>query len=96
MITHIVFFKLSDPSPTNVFSTREMLLSMQGKIPQLRYLEVGIDIVKSARSYDLALVTRFDCFDDLQSYQDHPYHAQTVVPYIKQTASSSVTVDYET
>jgi hypothetical protein len=96
MITHIVFFKLTDPSPTNLCAAREMLLSMQGKIPQLRFLEVGVDLIHSDRSYDLALVTRFDSLVDLRSYQEHPFHAQTVVPYIKQITSSSVTVDFET
>ncbi|MDD2320573.1 MAG: Dabb family protein [Geobacteraceae bacterium] len=95
MITHIVFFRLSDPSPVNLRATQDMLCSMQGKIPQLRHLEVGTDLVKSDRSYDLALVTRFDSLDDLQSYQEHPYHADTVVPFIKQIASATATVDYE-
>jgi len=95
MITHIVFFKFSDPSPANVQSTQEMLLSMHGKIPQLQHLEVGIDLVRSDRSYDLALVTRFASLADLNAYQVHPYHAETVVPFVKRVATSSVVVDYE-
>ena len=95
MITHIVFFKLKDPSQDTVRKVQEMLLSMQGKIPPLLHLEVGVDIIGSDRSYDLALVTRFASLADLKEYQDHPYHAETVVPFIKKAATSSVTVDYE-
>ncbi|MRR52935.1 MAG: Dabb family protein [Deltaproteobacteria bacterium] len=95
MITHIVFFKLVESSPEIVQAVQEMLLSMQGKIPQLLHLEVGVDLVKSDRSYDLALVTRFASLGDLQTYQLHPYHAETVVPFVKKIAKSSVTVDYE-
>jgi hypothetical protein len=95
MITHIVFFKLTEPSPSNMSAVREILSSMQGAIPQLRQLEVGVDLIRSERSYDLALVTRFDSIEDLQDYQVHPYHAETVVPFIKQLAKSTVTVDYE-
>lgn len=95
MITHIVFFKLTEPSQANLSAVREILSSMQGTIPQLRQLEVGVDLVRSERSYDLALVTRFDSIEDLQDYQVHPYHAETVVPFIKQLAKSTVTVDYE-
>jgi len=95
MITHIVLFKLTEPSDSNVSAVREILLSMQGTIPQLRQLEVGVDLIRSERSYDLALVTRFDSIEDLQHYQVHPYHAETVVPFIKQLAKSTVTVDYE-
>ncbi len=95
MITHIVFFKLTNHSQANSQAVQEMLLSMQGKIPQLQHLEVGIDLVRSDRSYDLALVTRFASLTDLNAYQVHPYHAETVVPFIRKVAISSVTVDYE-
>jgi len=95
MITHIVFFKLFDQSPENVAGAKEKLLSMAGKIPQLRHLEVGTDIVRSERSYDLALVTKFDSLEDLQAYQVHPYHAGEVVPYVRSAASSILAVDYE-
>jgi hypothetical protein len=95
MITHIVFFKLFDQSPENVAEAKEKLLSMAGKIPQLRNLEVGVDIVRSERSYDLALVTKFDSLEDLQAYQVHPYHAGEVVPYLRSAASSILAVDYE-
>lgn len=95
MITHIVFFKLVDPSQEQVRAVQKMLLSMHGKIPQLLHLEVGIDLVRSERSYDLVLVTRFASLGDLNAYQVHPYHAETVVPFIKKAALSSATVDYE-
>ena len=95
MITHIVFFKLATPGAEGAATIREKLLSMSGKIPQLRHLEVGTDIIHSERSYDVALVTRFDTFDDLQSYQVHPYHAGEVIPLMKSLCSSIVAVDYE-
>jgi hypothetical protein len=68
---------------------------MQGKIDQLRHLEAGIDVVRSERSYDIALVTKFDSLQDLQDYQVHPYHAGEVVPHMKSACSSIVAVDYE-
>ena len=95
MITHIVFFKLSEPTPEKIAGTREKLLSMRGKIPELRHLEVGIDVIRSERSYDLALVTRFDSLADLQAYQVHPWHAGEVLPHMKSVCSSIVAVDYE-
>ena len=95
MVTHIVFFKLQDPSAANIAATREKLLSMNGKIDLLRHLEVGVDVIRSERSYDIALVTKFDSLDDLQSYQVHPYHAGEVVPHMKSVCSASAAVDYE-
>lgn len=95
MITHIVFFKLTNPANETAAIVRDKLLSMEGKIPQLRHLEAGIDVIRSERSYDVALVTRFDTLDDLQAYQVHSYHAGEVVPLMKSVCSSVVAVDYE-
>lgn len=94
MITHIVLFKLADPTAENLAATRNKLLSMNGKIDLLRYLEVGVDLVRSERSYDIALTTRFDSLEELQAYQIHPYHAGEVVPHMKAVCSSVVAVDY--
>ncbi len=67
---------------------------MSGKIPQLRHLEVGVDVLRSERSYDLALVTKFDSLEDLQAYQAHPVHVD-VTKYIASVIESAVAVDYE-
>jgi hypothetical protein len=95
MITHVVLFKLEVPSGENLAATHAILLSMAGEIPLLRQLEAGIDVIRSERSYDIALVTKFDSLDDLQAYQIHPYHAGVVVPHMKSVCSSIVAVDYE-
>ena len=68
---------------------------MDGKIDLLRHLEVGVDVIRSERSYDIALTTRFDSLEDLQAYQVHPYHAGDVVSHMKSVCSSIVAVDYE-
>jgi hypothetical protein len=95
MITHIVLFKLADPTAENITATRNKLLSMDGKINLLRYIEVGTDVIRSERSYDISLTTRFDSLDDLKTYQIHPYHAGDVIPHMKSVCSSIVAVDYE-
>jgi len=94
MITHIVFFKLKDRSPENIQRTHDVLAAMEGKIPQLRSLEVGIDVVRSERSFDLALTARFESLEDLKLYNDHPVH-QEVLQYIATVKDVSLAVDYE-
>ncbi len=94
MITHIVLFKLSEASAENIEATKNKLLSMDGKIALLRHLEVGVDVIRSERSFDIALTTKFDSLADLQAYQVHPYHAEEVGPYMKAVCSSIVAVDY--
>ena len=95
MITHVVLFKLKDASPANVERTVEVLLSMKGKIPGLKSLEVGADLVRSERSYDLALLSRFGSLQELDAYQKHPVH-QEVLKFIASVKESSFSVDYET
>lgn len=95
MIVHIVLFKVSDSTQESAQAVKEMLLSMEGKIPMLRHLEVGTDVIRSERSYDVALYTKFDSLTDLQAYQVHPYHAGTVIPFMKANCSSIVAADYE-
>ncbi len=95
MITHIVFFKLKDAAPANIEAAKAKLLSMNGKIDLLRHLEVGVDVIRSERSYDLALVTRFDSLAALQAYQVHPYHDGEILPYMRSVCASVVAVDYE-
>lgn len=94
MFTHIVFFKLKDRSQRSVGKARDVLLGMKGRIPQLRHLEVGSDLLHSERSYDIALVTKFDSLAALEAYQKHPLHVE-VAKYMTSVRESSVTVDYE-
>lgn len=94
MITHIVFFKLKDRSAESVQRTAQVLRDMEGKIEQLRHLEVGVDILHTERSYDIALVTKFDSLADLDAYQVHPVH-QKVIEHMSQVRESAVAVDYE-
>ena len=94
MITHVVLFKLKDASQKSVEKARDVLLGMRGKIPLLRHLEVGMDVLHSERSYDLALITRFDTMEDLKAYQVHPVHLE-VAKYINSVKEASIAVDYE-
>jgi len=95
MVTHIVLFKLKDTSNASIRAAQEKLLGMEGRVEMLRHLEVGLDAVHSARSYDIALVTRFDSLADLQAYQVHPYHGGDVAPYMREVSEAVAVVDYE-
>ena len=92
MVTHIVFFKFKDRE--NIAKAREMLLNLKGKIPQLLHLEVGVDVLHTERSYDLALVSKFNSLEDLQAYQIHPLHVE-VAEYLATVREAVSAVDYE-
>jgi hypothetical protein len=94
MITHIVLFKLKNQTEDNRQKAKEVLLGMTGKISQLKYIEVGTDVMHSERSYDIALITKFDSLEDLAAYQIHPEHVK-VGAYFATVRESALVVDYE-
>lgn len=94
MIKHIVFFKLKDRSSESIERTAAVLRNMEGRIPQLVSIEVGLDVIHSERSFDIALVTVVASLADLQAYQVHPEH-QEVIRHMNEVKDVSVSVDYE-
>lgn len=94
MITHIVLFKLKEKNKENMEKAKDVLMSMKGKIAELQHNEVGTDVVRSERSFDIALVTKFNNLEDLNSYQINPIHVE-VSQYMISIREVSVTVDYE-
>ncbi|MDP4097772.1 Dabb family protein [Paenibacillus sp. P96] len=94
MIKHIVFFKLKDRSPESVAHTASVLRSMNGKIKEVLSLEVGIDMIRSERSFDISLTAVLENLEDLQAYQVHPVH-QEIVQHINEVKDVSFAVDYE-
>lgn len=95
MIKHIVLFKLADNSPENCEKTREILLSMDGKVDLLRGITVGVDKLHSARSYDIALEVILDDMDALEAYQNDPYHCGVVKEHMHKVAEKSVAIDFD-
>lgn len=95
MITHIALYKLVHANKETVEEARQVLASEAGKIPYCRAFEVGVNLLDSYRSYDLAVQAKFDSIEDLQAYQSHPAHVE-VVKYLQGVRQSVITVDYET
>lgn len=94
MLTHIVLFKFKDKSPETLNRAKDMLMGLKGVVPELRYIEVGIDILHSERSSDLSLITRFDSMEDMKKYQVHPEHVK-VLDFLATVRESAVAADYE-
>lgn len=94
MIKHIVCFKLKDNSPEECQKAKEVLLSMDEKVPELRGITVGIDFLHSERSYDLILEVLLDDEAALDSYQNDPYHCSVVKTHMHAVRESSVAIDY--
>jgi hypothetical protein len=93
-LTHVVLFKLKDRTPESVSHTAELLRSMAGNVPTLRGIEVGTNVIESARAHDIALITRFDDLAGMKAYQAHPFH-QEILKHMHEVAETAVAVDFE-
>jgi hypothetical protein len=94
MITHVVLFRLKDRSPENIEDAQSRLRGLAGKVPSLRHLEVGRNVIHSERSYDLALIARFNDLEGLEAYQVHPEHVP-IASHMRTISESIVAVDFE-
>lgn len=94
MVRHIVLFKLKDNSQQMIDQTKQVLLSMVGKVPQIRDIEVGCDFLHSERSYDIGLIVTLDDAKALDDYQADPYHCEVVKKHMHAVRESSIAIDY--
>ena len=92
MIKHIVCFKLK--AGESAEKAAEILRSMNGKVPEIIDMEVGVDFLKSERSYDVILQVLLKDEKALDSYQNDSYHCSVVKAYMHNARESSVAVDY--
>jgi len=92
MIRHIVMWKLRDRADAAML--KERLEALNGRIPGLIQVQVGIDFLQSPQSADLVLVADLESRQALDVYQQHPEH-QAVVPLVKAAAVSRTVADYE-
>ncbi|HIT81673.1 MAG TPA: Dabb family protein [Candidatus Caccoplasma merdavium] len=97
MIKHIVLFKLKndiEPSQKEVLKQdfKRALEALSGKIDCLRSIEVGLND-NPEESFDIALTTTFDTFDDLRHYANHPAHLAAAA-IIKEAKEARACVDY--
>ncbi len=95
MLKHILLVKFKPGTPRE--EIERIIAGLRGlpeRIPEIRAYEVGEDILHLARSFDLAVVGRYDDVAALKRYQEHPEH----VPFanaLRANADQMVSVDFE-
>lgn len=100
MIKHIVMWKLRDfaggaSKAENAKLLRQKLQDLQAAIPEMKKVEVGININESAAAWDVVLYSEFDGRADLRAYQEHPLHQDLVQNFLQQVRTEKAVVDYE-
>lgn len=99
MVKHIVMWRLKtsahgNDKATNARLIKQRLEALNGKIPGLLRLEVGIDFVAAEDSADVVLYSEFETREALASYLSHPDH-KAVAPFVGAARSERRVVDYE-
>ena len=87
-------WKFKEDQHENMLIFKERLLALKGQIPEIRDMEVGININPSERSFDAVLVSTFDSMEALKSYSVNPLHV-AVSDFCKTIRTQSASVDYE-
>jgi hypothetical protein len=96
MIKHVVFFKFKPgASPEERERAVDELRALPEKIDVIREFEVGLDVLRSPRSWDAALVAGFDDLAALEQYQRHDDHLPVVLR-LQSLCDAIGSVDYET
>lgn len=96
MIKHVVTFKFKGTPEEKKEVARkfaEALVQLPDDIPQLKSIEVGININPS-ESWDLVLTATAESLEDVAIYSAHPAH-QAAVDIIAPYKEERACVDYE-
>ena len=75
MLRHFVFIKYKPgTSDAHIDEFLRMTRALPESIPTMRDLEVGRDVLHTARSWDVMLAMSFTSLEELREYQIHPAH----------------------
>jgi hypothetical protein len=91
VLTHVVLMKFTDPADAP--EAKRLLDGLPAEVPEIRALTVGLDVVRSAVSYDLCMITEHESVEDLAGYQAHPAHLE-VAGWLRPRLAARAAVDY--
>ena len=95
MIKHTVMWKFKDGEEENMKKFLEGLNSLKKIIPEIKYMETGINM-NPKNNYDAILISEFETMEDLEKYnsnvkQDYEdfQHVQVVWKKLKKTITEN-------
>jgi hypothetical protein len=96
MIRHLVLFKLNDGvgrDDPRVAAGEEAFRSLEGKIPEIRFWELGWNLSDRPIAYDFAINSGFEDAASLRRYIEHSEHRAGVALW--KEFATWVVADYE-
>jgi hypothetical protein len=99
MIKHIVMFKIKDgvdgrSKAESIAEAKRQLEALNGRIPGLISLEVGVDYSATDASADMIIYSVLESREAVDAYAVHPEHT-AILPFLKSIFSERRLVDYE-
>ena len=99
MIKHVLLFKVKEQvdgrnKAEAIAEAKRLLEGMNGKIPGLIKIEIGVDYSETPDSADMVLYSEFESREALKVYATHPVHT-AVLPFVKSIYTERRLVDYE-
>ncbi|WP_321280360.1 Dabb family protein [Marinifilum fragile] len=99
MIKHIAMFKFKTfESKEKEKIYQERLVNafdgLENKIPEIKFLQIGFDQLKSDASYDFIVNVDIENLDALSVYAQHPDHVKAA-EVVKEMAIDRKVIDYE-
>ena len=93
MIKHIVMWKFKENEEENMKKFLDGLNSLKNIIPEIKYMETGINI-NPKNEFDAILISEFETMEDLEKYKNHPEHLK-VSALCKSIRLDRQAIDYE-
>ena len=95
MLQHYVLIKFRQGTgDEHIGEFCRRMLALRTTISGIEHLEIGRDILRDARSWDLILIMRFASTEALRSYQQHPEHLR-LTAFNQSSVADVASVDFE-
>ena len=79
----------------NIEKTKELLKTLPDKVPQIRNLEVGVDILHREQiDFDIVFISEYDNMEEIRAAAKHPAFVE-FVNFAKNVAEALHSVTYE-
>ena len=69
----------------------ECFRHLKNVIPEIKFMSVERDVIRSERSFDMIYITEFDSLETLEIYRVHPEHVKVAQLIAKIRTAQSVT-----
>lgn len=99
MIRHVIMWRFAEgyegmTKDEIMDKITDSFVHLKNTIPEIRFMSVERDVLKSERSFDMIYITEFDSLEALEAYRVHPEHVK-VAEFIGKVRVAQAVTDTE-